>query len=63
MRRALHRFKSCAKTTVGASLFAKAQCQSTKVLNEEPLSREGSLPQGNSVVPEGFYQPRWRPRK
>ncbi|THF28356.1 hypothetical protein E5170_22020 [Pseudomonas atacamensis] len=35
---------------VGASLLAKAVGQSTKVLNDKPHSRAGSLPQGIYVV-------------
>jgi len=31
---------------VGAGLLAKAVCQSTKMLNETPLSRASPLPQG-----------------
>src|SRR3990167_548630 len=34
---------------VGASLLAKAAYQSTSMLNVRPLSRAGSIPQGNSV--------------
>ncbi|QAX84505.1 hypothetical protein C2E19_11810 [Pseudomonas sp. DTU12.3] len=33
-------------SNVGASLLAKASCQSTLMLNVRPLSRAGSLPQG-----------------
>jgi hypothetical protein len=35
---------------VGASLLAKASCQSTSMLNEPPLSRAGSLPQEIELI-------------
>ncbi|TKJ74924.1 hypothetical protein PspCFBP13508_02360 [Pseudomonas sp. CFBP13508] len=34
---------------MGASLLAKASCQSTMMLKVIPLSRAGSLPQGSSA--------------
>ncbi|GLH42858.1 hypothetical protein RS3R1_19460 [Pseudomonas atacamensis] len=37
------------KTTVGASLLAKASGQATAMLNVAPPSRAGSLPQGICV--------------
>src|SRR5471030_3481093 len=36
--------------TVGAGLLAKADCQTTQMLNVRPLSRAGSLPQGGVKV-------------
>ncbi|AWM89901.1 hypothetical protein DJ564_03290 [Pseudomonas sp. 31-12] len=38
------------RSPVGASLLAIAVCQSTSMLNEQPQSRAGSLPQGVGVV-------------
>ncbi|RRW57995.1 hypothetical protein EGJ55_06125 [Pseudomonas moraviensis] len=38
------------KTTVGASLLAKASCQSASLKTDTPLSRAGSLPQGAMQV-------------
>ncbi|EPA95700.1 hypothetical protein PG5_39100 [Pseudomonas sp. G5(2012)] len=35
---------------MGASLLAKAECQSTSMLNDQLISRAGSLPQGNPVA-------------
>ncbi|RRW56747.1 hypothetical protein EGJ55_08810 [Pseudomonas moraviensis] len=35
---------------MGASLLAKAVCQSTSLLDDPPHSRAGSLPQGTSLV-------------
>jgi hypothetical protein len=40
------RIASTPKNTVGASLLAKAVCQSTSSLIDPPPSRAGSLPQG-----------------
>src|SRR6476646_8065952 len=39
------------RTIVGAGLPAKAVCQPPSMLNVEPLSRAGSLPQGLGVEP------------
>ncbi|MCE6978284.1 hypothetical protein EI534_12985 [Pseudomonas frederiksbergensis] len=38
------------KTLVGASLLAMAECQLISMLNVRPLSRAGSLPQGDDVI-------------
>ncbi|QHC96794.1 hypothetical protein PspR84_19825 [Pseudomonas sp. R84] len=37
---------------VGASLLAKASCQSTSTLNDTPHSRAGSLPHWISHIPD-----------
>ncbi|KAA8744546.1 hypothetical protein FE275_02170 [Pseudomonas koreensis] len=48
--------KVAAKTTVGVSLLAMAVCQSTHMLADTPLSRAGSLLQGDC----GVICRRWR---
>ncbi len=42
----------------GSELAREGGGSVNTVLDDAPISRAGSLPQGNSVVPEGFYQPR-----
>ncbi|PYC03255.1 hypothetical protein DMX04_09490 [Pseudomonas koreensis] len=44
------------KTTVGASLLAKASGQATAMLNVAPPSRAGSLPQGVWVKSESWIR-------
>ncbi|TKJ75101.1 hypothetical protein PspCFBP13508_03350 [Pseudomonas sp. CFBP13508] len=44
------------KTTVGASLLAKAPGQATAMLNVAPTSRAGSLPQGVWIRSESWIR-------